>query len=539
MIERTEVTKRLKQGEIVTLDAAGNIIDKELSEETEFAQQLGITRPVVFQEHSPEDYERPYDIEVEAFKKGEKSLGEMTPAYAWAMVWSILKAARSSVKTFKEEINLAVQWKMKLAEIREAFQLPEDYFLIDTSGPILHVYPYEESGVTVAQNNLPLQFDLLRQGAQLLSTDVGRGFEAILPTHIQNSGYNTPAHPEMDSSVSAMDAIPSIHIGKYVRVGGSLNAQGGEKWKIGDNAWIGQGSYFISQEHPADRPSQLARVRQETSFPGMVVGDWAWVAKEAKILYRTQYIGEGSVIASQAKVNNWVGDYSLVTDAGHNTFYPLKAFILGTMGIRDTADVLALDWKKVEQLFEEKYNEWRSLIHNPEQNIANALTELREKPLQRVLFIGSKSEANILAAASKDGKYPIRRIDVLTDDRTNQSFIMQALNGMRNLNTRFRYVESLGDLPLGKFYEEPLYDLVIVEASAHTCCEGGDEVCRIFEEASRLVKPDGRIIGTIHDVERHRDRMTLPPYVSVIETLQGTGDTLAVHAQRVATGAHH
>jgi len=80
--------------------------------------------------------------------------------------------------------------------------------------------------------------------------------------------------------------------------------------------------------------------------------------------------------------------------------------------------------------------------------------------------------------------------------------------------------------------------MVVVQTSAADCCEGGHQVCKIFEEASRLVKPGGRIIGTLHDVDRHRDGMRLPEYVNVVGSLQNSSDTMAVHAQRVASGTH-
>lgn len=534
-----EVHRRLGQGEVLAINPAGQIIDRDPSNQMKLAQELGLTRPVVFEEHQPAEYTRPFDAEVAMFVQGALHLGDMTPAYAWAMICADLKKIGSKAKTFTDEIAMAALWKEKLGELRAAFNLPEEHFYIDTTGPILHVHPLEESGKTISPSGNPLSFDMLRGGSQMLPTDVGRGFEAILPTHFQSSGYNTSAHPEMDSSMGPMSAIPRVSIGRYARIGGAFNVQGGETLKIGDNAWVGQKAYFITQEHPADLPSQLARVRQYTSFPGVTIGDWAWVAKEAKVLYRTMYVGEGSVIAAQAKVNSWVGDYSLVTDAGHNTFYPLKAFVLGALGIRDTAEVLSLDWNKVESLFQEKYEEWRKQDHTPDSNIAEALAELRENPRQRVLFIGCHKEANILSAANaKDGKNPLRRIDIMSHGRGKQAFIMQALNGMRAMNVRFRNVEDLGNIPIGEFYEEPLYDMVVVQTSAADCCEGGHQVCKIFEEASRLVKPGGRIIGTLHDVDRHRDGMRLPEYVNVVGSLQNSSDTMAVHAQRVASGTH-
>jgi len=538
-IENVEAQARLKKGEILVVDPSGQILERETSEQLKLAQDLGLTRPVLFEEHQVDGYRRPYDEEVTAYTKKLLTLADMTPAYAWAMVCSDLKNIGSKAKTFSDEMAMAKMWQEKLEELRVAFDLPEGHFFIDTTGPVLHVHPYEEAGVTPGPSGSPLEFDMLRQPSHLLPHDVGRGFEAILPTHFQNSGYNTSAHPEMDSSMGPMSAIPRVLIGKYVRVGGAFNVQGDQTLDIKNNAWIGQKAYFITQEHPADLPSQLARVRQYTSFPGVTIGEWAWIAKEAKVLYRTGYVGEGSVIAAQAKVNNWVGDYSLVTDAGHNTFYPLKAYVLGRLGIRDTQAVLALDWTKVEERFRAEYDEWRKQDHRPDESIAEALAELREQPRQRVLFIGCHKEANILTAASaRDGKNPLRRIDVMTHGKKSQAFTMQALNGMRAMNVRFRNVDDLGNLPVGDFYEEPLYDMVIIQTSAHACCDGGHEVCRIFDEAQRLVKPGGRIIGTIHDVDQHRDRMTLPAYVSVIGSLQTAGDTLAVHAQRVASGTH-
>lgn len=538
-IGNAEARQKLKKGEILVVDHSGQILEKETSQQLKLAQELGLTRPVLFEEHQFDGYQRPFDQEVSMFVQGSLALGDMTPAYAWAMLCTDLKKVGSKAKTFTDEIAMAKMWKEKLEELRVAFNLPENHFFIDTSGPILHVHPLEESGVTPGTNGSPLEFDMLRQPSHMLPHDVGRGFEAILPTHFQNSGYNTSAHPEMDSSMGPMSAIPKVLIGQYVRVGGAFNIQGNQTLDIKSNAWIGQKAYFITQEHPADLPSQLARVRQYTSFPGMTIGEWAWIAKEAKVLYRTGYIGEGSVVAAQAKVNNWVGDYSLVTDAGHNTFYPLKAYVLGKLGIRDTQAVLSLDWKKVEDHFREEYEEWRKKDHRPDENIAEALAELREKSAQRVLFIGCHRESNILTAADpKEGKNPLRRIDIMTHGRSSQAFTMQALNGMRSRNVRFRNVEDLGNLPIGDFYEEPLYDMIVIQTSASSCCNGGHEICRIFDEAQRLLKPGGRIVGTIHDVSRHRDQMTLPEYVSVIGSLQEASDSLAVHAERVVTGTH-
>jgi len=539
VIENSEAREKLKKGEILAVDNSGQILEKETSEQLKLAQKLGLTRPVLFEEHQVDNYQRPFDNEVASFTKGLLALGDMTPAYAWAMVCGELKSVGSKAKTFSDEMAMAKMWKEKLEELRVAFKLPEGHFFIDTSGPILHVHPYEESGVTQGPNGLPLDFDMLREPSHMFPHDVGRGFEAILPTHFQNSGYNTPAHPEMDSSMGPLSAIPKILVGKYVRFGGAFNVQGDQTLDIRNNAWIGQKAYFITQEHPADLPSQLARVRQYTSFPGVTIGEWAWIAKEAKVLYRTGYVGEGSVIAAQAKVNNWVGDYSLVTDAGHNTFYPLKAYVLGKLGIRDTEAVLSLDWKKVEERFIAEYEEWRKQDHRPDVNIAEALADLRESPRQRVLFIGCHKESNILTAASaRDGKNPLRRIDIMTKGRSGRAFTMQALNGMRAMNVRFREVEDLGNLPIGDFYEEPLYDMVILQTSATTCCDGGNEVCRILDEAQRLLKPGGRIVGTIHDVDQHRNNITLPAYVNVAESLQGSSDTLAIHAQRVNSGTH-
>ncbi len=436
--EKLSLRQTMSPGEIVVVDNDGVVQHREASPGMTTAQRLELTRPVVFQEHDPETYVRPFDGEVAAFKEGRIQLREMTPSYAYAMIWKELKSARTGVKTFRDEIFLARLWQERLEELAVAFGLPEGHISIDTSGPILHVHPVEESEKTPGPNGHPLHFATLGNDDGHFLRDVGRGYEAILPTHVQASGYATPAHPEMHSSLAAIDAIPSLRIGKYVRVGGSFNPQGSEGWVFGDNSWLGQGCYFISQEHPADLPAQLARTSQYTSFPGMQVGAWAWIAKQAQVLYRTQYIGEGAVVASHAKINTWVSDHSLVTSDGQHAFYPVKAYVLDTLGIRDTQDVLALDWRKVEAKWQQEYEAWRQEEHVPDGNIAEALTTARENPRSRVLFIGSRNEANILhAAAPNGGANPLRRIDVMTVDQTRQAYTMQALNGMRNRNTRF------------------------------------------------------------------------------------------------------
>ncbi len=533
----------LQNGEMLVVNN-GKASVREASEALSKAQQLDITRPVVFEELDRDDYRRPLDIEVEAFENKLITLAEMTPAYAHSMVWSKLKDARNKVKTFKDEIKLAELWREKLGELARAFGLPDDHISIDTGGPILHVHPVEVSGETLGPSGHPLHFQIIgnKDERYPYRMGVGRGFEAILPTHIQNTGYGTPAHPEMEQELQAKDAIPSIKIGKYVRFGGSFNPQGSESWVIGDNAWLGQGCYFISQEHPADLPAQLARSRQFTSFPGMNIGSWSWIAKQAQVLYRTQYIGKAAVVASHAKINNWVSDYSLVTDNGHIAFYPEKAFVLDKLGITDTKDVLSLDWRKVEGLWQREYNDWRRETHATDDNIAEALDLVRERPASRVLFMGAEHAnlANVVRAATNNpGEYSIRRIDVLTTDSTEVAYTMQSLNSLRNQNTRFRRVESLGDIPIGKFYAEPEYDLVVVDISAKACVEGGREAADIFREAYRLVKHRGLVVATFRDFNRYRqNEITLPQYISTDDLVRATGDNLAIHAHSVVTNLH-
>lgn len=52
------------------------------------------------------------------------------------------------------------------------------------------------------------------------------------------------------------------------------------------------------------------------------------------------------------------------------------------------------------------------------------------------------------------------------------------------------------------------------------------------------MKPNGKIVGTFHEVTTYSDRMTLPPYVDITSSIQRREDTLAVHAQRLLNESH-
>lgn len=537
MSKELDVNK-MRDGDVVYVDGNGDVIDREPSPGLSKAKELGLTRKVVFEEHDVNGYSRPYEQQVARFQRGEIGLGDMTPAYAHAMVWADLKAARTSAKGFKAEMNLARLWKEKLGELATAFGLPEDHFDIDISGPVLHVHPVETPGVTLGSNGRLLNYSLhsLNQHA----VRAGRGFEAILPTHIQATGYATPAHPEMDANLSAIDAIPSLRIGKYVRVGGAFNPQGSEKWVFGDNCWLGQGCYFISQEHDAARPSQLARTRQETNFPGMTVGEWAWIAKGANILYRTQYVGKGAVVGAYAKINRWVGDCALVSgDDRTHAYYPVKSWVIDTLGIRDTQDVLALDWDRVEQAWQKEYEVWRNQDHAPDDAVDLALNITRQNPTARVLFIGANNPANILRAVSaQPGEHLPRQVDVMTTDTTQMAYVMQALNGMRVTSVRFRGIEDPTTIPLARFYEEPQYDLTVIETDAETCVNGGDRINQIVDEARRLTRPNGIISGAIRGISKVTEPISPPAYVTVDQTTQIQGDMWEIHAQGLVRNIH-
>lgn len=521
----------------VVVRPGGTVVEEEPSVGMQYAVGHDLRRPVIIEELPAETYGRPFDREITAHRQGKLPLGQMTPSYAHAMVMADLKSSRNGVKTFTDEMEYANRFHERLRVLAAAFGLPDDHFFIDTGGPVLHVHPVEQSGKTPGPSGHPLHFQTLETDNKQHGVQVGRGFEAILPTHFQNSAYATPAHPEMDAHLSAADAIPGLRIGKYVRVGGAWNPQGAARWRFQDNSWIGQNAYFISQEHDATMPSQLARARQSTSFPGMTVGEWTWIAKGANILYRTQYVGRGSVVGAFAKINNWVSDFTLVSgEDQQHAFYPVKAWVIDTLSIRDTKEMLSLDWNKVEAAWKAEYQQWVSGHHQPDAAVAEAITDVRDKRQpQRILFIGSNNPANIMHAASpEEGAKPFRRIDVMTVDPREQAFVLQALNGMRNTSARFRKVDCLDDIPIGQFYKEPLYDLVIVETSARCCCGDAAEARSIFDEARRLSVPGGRIVAALKDARRYGPEIRLPGYISHPQAETAISDRIVLHIQAAA-----
>lgn len=175
----------------------------------------------------------------------------------------------------------------------------------------------------------------------------------------------------------------------------------------------------------------------------------------------------------------------------------------------------------------------------PDAHILRELQQVREDArAARVLFIGNRNAANILAAAdAKTGKNPLRRIDVMTEacNRPEQAYTMQALNGLRNTTTRFRAVDSLANIPIGAVYEEPQYDVVVIETAASNCCRSG--AYRVFEEAQRLVRPGGKIVAELYDVSSVGAAIELPEYVSRAETMTEQSDKMALHIQAVAQGS--
>jgi acetyltransferase-like isoleucine patch superfamily enzyme len=527
------------KNKILTVDKEGVVKDTESSPELRRAAEMGLLNEVIFQEIDPDEYERGFDREVALYRSGEIGLGEMTPSFAHAMVMGDLKRARSEIGTFNDEMAAAHLWKKKLTELAEAFDLPEDHFEIDVSGPVLHVFPRKDKGENEEVKH-PLHFDAGDDATQFVIEETP-GFEAILPTHFQGSAYATAPHPEMHAHLSAAEAIPRLSIGKYVRIGGAWNPQGGVQWRFDDNCWIGQGAYFISQEHQADKPAMLARTPQHTTFPGMHVGEWAWVAKQAQILYRSGYIGRGSVVGSHAKVNSWVSDFSLQVASGLAAYYPIKAFVIDDLGINKAKDMLSLDWSKVQKLWRERYEEW---IKNPRRahtNVAEAVKELRDQKPARVLFLGSRNPSNVVFAASREnGANPLARIDVISDEesKANTALMQQALSGIRARNARFRKVEDLAETPLARFYPERPYDLVVVEVHAG-CGEGSSErLDAVFKEAHRLAGEKGRVIGTLCGADTiEKESIELPQYIEYSEMREMDSDTIAVHSHLIAQGA--
>ncbi len=295
-------------------------------------------------------------LEEQLKQQRDGDLGAIRPIIHYVAVLKELRKKSQSIASSHDEISFAHWAKDKLNDLGATLGLPAHHFSIDTSGEPL----------------------LIKEGL---------GEHVISPTHFENGAYLSHPHPDHQLDMAVQD-IPQIKIGRYVRFGRNVSVNAGGNITIGDGVWLSPGSCLLRQDHdPYGRPSIASRTVAMTRQPPIRLADFSWIGREAMVGWDADYIGKFSIVATRSFLNSWVGDYSITGSYGKIIQYmPYKAAIMEALQ-PSLEDILQIsDWEKIN-------DHWLTVY---------AALELEQKGLPSV--ISDKLKALLALLPSKKSK---------------------------------------------------------------------------------------------------------------------------------------
>ncbi|MCD6045536.1 MAG: hypothetical protein K0R48_699 [Gammaproteobacteria bacterium] len=341
-------------------------------------------------------------LEEQLKQQGE---GEVVrPIIHYVAVLKELRKKSQSIASFHDEISFAHWAKDKLSALGATLGLPAHHFSIDT------------------------------RGAPLLIKE-GRGEHVISPTHFENGAYLSHPHPDHQLE-RAVEDIPQIKIGRYVRFGRNASVNAGGNITIGDGVWLSPGSCLLRQDHnPYGRPSIAARTAAMTRQPPICLADFAWIGREAMVGWDADYIGKFSIVATRSFLNSWVGDYSITGSYGKIIQYmPYKAAIIEALqpSLEDLLQIsdwekinshwltmyaaIELEHKRLPSVISDKLKELLALLPSKKSKVLDMHPESGEllslaaskNILADGVFVADNAVATILQRVQNTGNYTVR-----------------------------------------------------------------------------------------------------------------------------------
>jgi len=346
-----------------------------------------------------------------------------------------IKHASTNSKNVNDEINAMTMFQTKLNNFSKKFNMKNNHFKINTSGPTIVV------------------------------KDV-MGQHYIAPTHFEKGAYFSSPHYDHELNFT-VEQIPQIHIGQYTRFGKNSAVNAGANIFIGDFVWLAPGSTLLRQEHNAyGQPSIGARTVSMTKQPAIYVSDYAWVGRDAIVGWGSEYIGKCSIVGARSFINKWVGDYSIVGDHSRILGYlPYKAYFMAYYQPTLKNVLRISSWDRIYDEWKIYYEKNKSLYNQiflPETSQSNVVGQ-KLKSKGKVLIINPKS-ANLFNSFPKN-----TTLDIFSRNEKLIPFILQEASNMKMTNIRVRHISKGNQLflPQNKksMMKETGYDIIITPSN--------------------------------------------------------------------------
>lgn len=335
-----------------------------------------------------------------------------TPVAIYARALRGLRSKSKNVGDELEQLEFGRLVAETLAGLQAELCLPDGHFSVDTSGEPL-----------------------------LISE--GTGSHWVMPTNFENGAYFSTPHADHQYELTAME-LPRIRIGKYVKFGKGAGVNAGGDIVIGDGSWLSPGSLLLRQDHTAyGRPSVGSRTVAMTRQPGIRMGEFSWVGRDAMVGWNCDYIGTGGIIGTRSFVNSWVGDHAIVGDHDRILHYqPFKAFLADRYHPTVEETLRITDWQRIDEDWRVVYAKTRKSLQGPafDADLAGWLKE-SVGPNYRALVIEPR-------ALSFLDLFDGARLDIAAGDTALTPYILQWAMDHRNRRIRVRTDLTDGTLPL-------------------------------------------------------------------------------------------
>ncbi|MBU3065000.1 hypothetical protein KO481_26145 [Nocardia sp. NEAU-G5] len=355
-----------------------------------------------------------------------------TPVAVYARALRGLRGKSKNIGDELDQLEFGRLVAETLTGVQTELQLPEGHFSVDTSGE------------------------------PLLVTE-GTGSHWVMPTNFENGAYFSTPHADHQYGLTATQ-LPRIHIGRYVKFGKGAGVNAGGDIIIGDGSWLSPGSLLLRQDHTAyGRPSVGSRTVAMTRQPGIRMGEFSWVGRDAMVGWNCDYIGAGGIVGTRSFVNSWVGDHAIVGDHDRILQYqPFKAFLADRYHPTVEETLRITDWHRIDEDWRVVYDRTRTSLRGPafDPDLASWLRD----------SVGASYRALVVEPRSLsflellDGA----RVDIASSGTALTPYILQWAMDHRNRRIRVRTDLDGASLPLETsgnqhYLKNVGYDVIVYE----------------------------------------------------------------------------